>query len=118
MITFLSAAAALFALQCWLSHTSGQLFSYRTEIAYLQTIIARGPLGILMQLLANLLRASLYLGLLSLPFAVGVLPGLLTVLSSSQRKFYLALAAELAVLYVCRNVPFAPVHAAGRQCLF
>ncbi len=84
--------------QYWLNTTQQDLFSYRTEHAYLMGIVSKGPLSIASHFTLNLFRALMYIGFLGLPIFVRLLPSALRNWEDKHRKLFLMLCTELIIL--------------------
>lgn len=84
--------------QYWLNTTQQDLFSYRTEHAYLMGIVSKGPLSIASHFTLNLFRALMYIGFLGLPIFVRWVPAMLRNWEGKHRTLFLMLCAELIIL--------------------
>lgn len=86
---------AVTCFQAWLSSTGDQFYSYRTEEAYIKSLLANGLITSIISFAINWLRAGIYIGLFLLPFLLPWCCRFLLAADKKRRLFFAALCLEI-----------------------
>ena len=111
-------AASIWAFEKWLVATMGTLQSYRVEQAWIQSILQRGPMFVISNMMSNLICAFVYLGLFLFPLLLALYPPLVASLSGKSRKNALILFVEPIVLLAVGLLITHSVMPLGDNVLF
>jgi 4-amino-4-deoxy-L-arabinose transferase-like glycosyltransferase len=90
--------ASVYLFQTWLMRYAGELASYRVERAWLEQLLAKGPVYVMANSMSNLICALIYLGLFLLPLLIAAFPPLIRSLERKQKRLAIIMFVEPLIL--------------------
>lgn len=84
--------------QTWLGTTSGTLYSYQAERAWIQMQLAQGIVHVIENCAMNFISALVYLGAFLFPLMIVLYPQFLSGLEGKQKKFAITMFLEPLIL--------------------